>query len=302
MRFKGLDLNLLVAFDALIRCRSVTQAASRMAMSQPAMSAALARLRDYFGDEILITRGRRMYPTPYAEALVPQVQQALEAVEQLMATSASFDPATSQRRFRISVSDYIVAAIIGPLVGLMAKSAPHLRIEVFSPGANDDKQLEEGALDLAVKPEGYTNPSLPSELLFEESHVVIGWKGNRLFDRPLSQEAYLEAAHVQVTIASIDTPAFADRQLAAMGMRRNIEVVASSFTVVPWLLQGTQRLSLMHARLAKRMAEYLPILIAPVPIQIPAMKEMVQFHPAKARDDGLNWLRAQMRQVSTEAA
>ena len=116
MRFKGLDLNLLVAFDVLMATRSVSRAAERLHLSQPAMSAALARLRDYFGDELLVLQGKRMHPTAFADDLMPQVRDCLQRVESMLATSPNFDPATSQRSFTIVTSDYVLASIIVPLV------------------------------------------------------------------------------------------------------------------------------------------------------------------------------------------
>lgn len=107
MRFKGLDLNLLLAFDTLLHTRSVSRAADRMHLSQAAMSSALGRLREYFGDEILIVQGKRMYPTAFAESLVPRVKECLRRVKDVISTSPTFDPGTSERTFRIVVSDYI---------------------------------------------------------------------------------------------------------------------------------------------------------------------------------------------------
>src|SRR5687768_16369244 len=101
MRFKGLDLNLLMAFDTLLHTRSVSRAADRMHLSQAAMSSALGRLRDYFGDQILVVQGKRMYPTAFAASLVPQIRECLRQVEAVIATSPTFDPATSARSFRI---------------------------------------------------------------------------------------------------------------------------------------------------------------------------------------------------------
>src|SRR6187402_954452 len=110
MRFKGLDLNLLVIFEALMDTGSVTRAAERIGMTQPAASAALRRLRDYFQDDIVVAVGKRMHPTPF-----PEIQRSLQGVERAIATPAKFNPAKSSRRFRISTSDYIMVAVLVPL-------------------------------------------------------------------------------------------------------------------------------------------------------------------------------------------
>ena len=116
MRFKGLDLNLLVALDALLETRSVSAAASRLNLSQPAMSAALSRLRDYFGDDLLVASGKRMYPTAYAETLYPQLKDCLAGLDSLISNPTLFDPKTSLRTFRIIGSDYVTAAALVPLI------------------------------------------------------------------------------------------------------------------------------------------------------------------------------------------
>ena len=298
MRFRGLDLNLLVAFNALVEARSVSRAAEQLNLSQPAMSAALGRLRDFFGDPILVAKGKRMYPTSYAEALFPQVREALGGIDTLIATSTSFDPATSQRTFRIATSDYIVVALLVPLIARLAEVAPGIRIETVMPGEDTVRMLDEGKLDLMIAPEDYVSRDHPAELLVEEQHVVVGWSGNRLMAKPLSEEDFYASGHVAVAIGQQRTASFADRHLALTGRTRRVEVTASSFTTVPWLIRDTMRIALMHERLVKRMAELFPIASQPVPFAFPTMREMVQYNQARAGDEGLSWLLAEVKQVS----
>src|SRR4051812_31516925 len=120
MRFKGLDLNLLLALQVLLEERSVTRAARRLNVSQPAMSAALARLRDYFDDELLVAHGKRMHPTAHAERLAGPVAQLLGDIDGLLTANARFDPRETRRRFVIVASDYITTAVIGPLTQRLA--------------------------------------------------------------------------------------------------------------------------------------------------------------------------------------
>eukprot|EP01037_Dinobryon_pediforme_P032534 gene32534-37519_t len=122
MRFKGFDLNLLVAFDALMTTHSVSRAAEHLNLSQPAVSAALSRLRDFFQDDLLVSVGKRMHPTAHADSLWPQIRRCLQESERLLSIQSGFDPATSQRSFRIAASDYITAILISPLVRLLAET------------------------------------------------------------------------------------------------------------------------------------------------------------------------------------
>jgi DNA-binding transcriptional LysR family regulator len=300
MRFKGLDMNLLVAFDTLLETRSVSRAAERMHLSQPAMSSALGRLRTYFNDEILVAHGKRMHPTAHAVGLLPQVRECLRMVDALISTSTLFDPATSQRTFRIVASDYMTAAVMVPLVHRLATVAPQVRIEIILPTDQSQAQVEQGQVDLLVTPEDYIAREHPADLLFEERHVVVGWRDNPLFDAPMTKDAFLSAGHVGVAMGNQRTPAFADRQLDQQGVARRIEVTASSFTMVPWLLRDTARLALMHERLAIAMAEHFAITHTDIPFEVPAMREMAQYHHARAADPGLIWLRQQLGDITAD--
>lgn len=298
MRFKGLDLNLLVAFNVLIETRSVSRAAEQLHLSQPAMSAALGRLRDYFGDDLLVLQGKRMFLTPYAESLVPMVQETLRQIDALISTSTSFDPTTSQRTFRLIASDYITAAIIAPLSRRLATTAPTIRLEATLPSDGSADLIAQGAFDLLITPENFINPAQPAELLFEERHVVIGWNRNPVFERTLSETDLADSSHVGIQMGNNRTSAFADKMMEQLGRIRRMDVMAPSFTVVPWLIIETNRLALMHERLARQMATIFPLAIAPIPFDFPLMREMMQCNRTRANDEGLQWLRSELRNVS----
>lgn len=302
MRFKGLDLNLLAVFDVLLQTRSVSAAARQINLSQPAMSAALARLRDYFDDEILVVQGKRMYPTAFAEALLPKVRRCLSEVEGLLATSSKFDPATSQRTFRLIISDYIVTAVVVPLIADLAREAPGVRLELALPSETSEAQINEGRADLFVSPELFMLQDQPAELFFEERHVVAGWAKNPIFDAPLTEETLREAGYVGVRIGDHRALAFADQQLNQMGFHRRIEVEAPSFTTIPWLLCETHRLAFMHERLALRMAEIFPLRWEPIPFAFPVMREMIQYHRSRSSDEGLQWLRQRLQEAARPVA
>jgi DNA-binding transcriptional LysR family regulator len=298
MRFKGLDLNLLVAFDALIELRSVTRAAERLHLSQAAMSAALGRLRHFFSDDILVVHGKRMYPTAFAQNLSTQVQHCLREIDGMMVTSSSFDPEHSQRTFRVVSSDYITVVVLVPLLARLARIAPGVTTEVVLPHDTVQKQVENGDVDLLITPEDYVSPDLPTELLYEESHVVVGCQSNPLLRRQITDEEFFAAGHVSVAIGNQRTAAFGDKMCAGLGKPRRIEVVAPSFTAVPLFLIDTPRLAIMHARLARTMASRFSIASCPLPFAIPAMREMVQYHYARRADAGLTWFREQLREAA----
>ena len=291
MRYKGLDLNLLVAFDTLLELRSVTRSAERLHLSQAAMSAALGRLREYFADDILVLQGKRMYPTAFARNLVPQVQSSLRQLDSMLVTSAGFDPATSQRTFRIVASDYVATVVLVPLISHLATLAPRVRTEVLLTSDSGLKQIENGDVDLLITPEDYVSPDLPTTNLYEESHVMVGCANNPDFTANLTEKEFLAAGHVTVAIGNLRTPAFGDKVLESLGKVRRVEVVAPSFTMIPWMLIGTHRLAIMHRRLATVMSRKFAIAYHPLPFYVPPLREMVQHHFTRSADAGLSWYR-----------
>ncbi|WP_395651770.1 LysR family transcriptional regulator [Brevundimonas sp.] len=299
MRFKGLDLNLLAALDVLLECRSVSRAADVLNLSQPAVSAALGRLRTFFGDELLTTHGKRMYPTAYAEALMPQVKDCLRGVELMISSSTMFDPATSQRTFRIIASDYVIVAAIVPLIARLVDIAPAVRLEMVLPNEVSIDHIAQGKADLLVTPEDFTSSDLASDLLYEEHHVIAGWAENPVFKAPLTEEDVMSAGHVGVAMGNARLSVFSDRHFAVLGKDRKVEVTTASFTTVPWLLKDTMRLAVMHERLARTMSDFFPIKYAPLPFEIPPMRQMMQFHTTRRSDAGLTWLRDELRRSAS---
>ncbi len=296
MRFNGLDLNLLLALQVLLEERSVTRAARRLNISQPAMSAALNRLRDYFQDDILVAHGKVMHATPRAEALATPVRKALAELDHLLASSTGFVPATSQRTFRIVASDYIAASVIGPLAQRLTQIAPGLRLEMMLPCEEAAQLVMAGQADLTITPEDFIDPDQPAELLCVEQQRVVGWSGNpALADGRISAADFDRLGHIAVHVGSNRVPSFADRVLERMDRPRRIDITCGCFTLVPWLLRGTQRLAVLHERLARQAALQFPLAVAPLPFEFPEMREMIQYHRARAGDEGLRWLCDQLK-------
>lgn len=291
MRLKGLDLNLLVAFDILLEERSVTRAAGRLHLSQPAASAALGRLRDFFQDELLVLHGKRLIPTSYAESLVPEVKRILEQVDNMIAMSTNFDPLKSERLFRLMASDYMLNVLITPVVASLQEQAPNVRINVRLSEDSVRTDFERGKIDLMLLPDEFLSPQHPSEFLFEERHVVVGWKENPLVNKKMTHETFFEAGHIVVEMGPNGAPPFIERHMDKLGFSREIEIYAPHFSAVPWLIQGTNRLAIMQERLALKFATVFPLKVSPLPFDFPLMRIMAQYHSARAGDQGLKWLR-----------
>lgn len=299
MRFNGLDLNLLLALQVLLEERNVTRAARRLNISQPAMSAALARLRDYFQDDILVVQGRQMHPTAQAESLAGPVRKFLADLDALLSSSANFDPATTQRTFRLVASDYITASVIGALTRRLAGIAPRIRLEIMLPCEEAAQLVMEGQADLIITPEDFLDPEQPAELLCEERQLVLAWNGNPVVRDGISLEQFQRLGHVAVHVGSNRVPSFADRQLERMGLARRIDITCGCFTVLPWLICGTERLAVLHERLARQLAAQFPLVLAELPFAFPVMREMIQYHKAREADAGLRWLRSELKSEAT---
>ncbi|OYX66069.1 MAG: hypothetical protein B7Y88_06340 [Sphingomonadales bacterium 32-64-17] len=289
MRLDNFDLNLLVAFNVLMQEQNVTKAANRLHVTQSAMSASLKRLRESFHDDILAQHGRKMVPTPFAIALQPDIAQQISELRALIARQGRFDPECSERHFRIAASDYITTVLLAPLLNALAQEAPSIGFTFELPGPASQLALANGEIDLMLTPESFVHPDHPCELVFEEKHVTVGWEGNQLTHHSLDQQAFTDAGHVGVSVARKFT--FADEWFTRHGIERRIEVRAPSFIQAPFLLPGTMRLCVMHERLARFMAERLPLRIVATPFPIPPMREMMQFHTTRDGDPGLLWLR-----------
>ncbi len=299
MRLDHFDLNLLIAFDVLLIERNVTRAAQRLNMTQSAMSAALKRLRESLNDEILVLHGKKMIPTPRAMALAPEIAATVHSLRSLIASATAFEPKTSSRRFRIAASDYITSVLLAPLLGRLQVDAPGVEFEICLPDNTSSKAMDDGELDLLLSPEQFISPEYPSELLFTERHVVIGCSSNPVLKKPLSMEDFFACGHVAVQIQGRLT--FIEAALHAADDRRHIEIITPSFIQAPWMVRNTSRLALMHERLADLLAEPLSLTVAECPLDLPTMREMMQYHSARANDPGLSWLREQLLAAAAQA-
>ncbi|RBP47168.1 LysR family transcriptional regulator [Arenicella xantha] len=295
MRFKGLDLNLLVALDALLDEKSVTKAAQRVHLSQPAMTAALGRIRDYFDDPILKLHGKRMVPTSHALRIQNDLKRVLGSVDSLISKTALFEPSTSSRKFIITASDYVSHVVFVPLLRRLKSIAPHIQVELIPPADSTHELLSQGVIDFVCLPSQMLAPEFPSEYLFQERFVVVGCKTNPVFKNDLSEEQFYESGHVVVKLGRLRPQSVSDQSLEARKKMRDTDVLVSSFHLAPEMVVNTDRITVMHERLAKIFAERLPIAITDVPFTFPIFEEYVQYHNTRVDDPGIRWMIDQVK-------
>jgi LysR family transcriptional regulator, nod-box dependent transcriptional activator len=296
MRFNKLDLNLLVALDALLSEQNISRAAEKIYLSQSAMSSALARLREYFGDELLVQVGRRMELTPRAQALQDPVRDILVRVDATVAAEPEFLPRQSDRIFRMHVSDYTMATLMPHLLALAYHEAPGIRFELRAQVLHPHRLLERGEADLLIIPKEYCSTEHPAEVLLTEAFCAALWDQNPLAKEPMTADRYLAAGHIIVQPGEVHS-ALEDGFMHRLGIARRMEVTTYNFMSAAQLLVGTNRIATMHRRLARQAQRGLPITLRDVPVPVPAMEQSMQWHKHRTSDPGLIWLRELIKQA-----
>jgi LysR family transcriptional regulator, nod-box dependent transcriptional activator len=297
MRFDKLDLNLLLVLDVLLSTRSVTRAAERLFLSQPATSLSLRRLREYFKDELLVPVGKAHVLTPLAAELIKPVRDVLLQIQTIARARPTFDPATSTRRFIIESSDYVISVLLAEVVRRAAKLAPLMQFDLRALSPQTPEHLDSGEAEFLIVPEFATVQGHPAEPLFEDTFSCLvsvdhPVKGNMTADQ------YFDAAHVSIEWGGGRRVTY-DAKLISTGKRvRRQDVIAPNFTLVPEILVGTTRIATLPTRLAHQMARRFPLRVVRCPIAIPVFKENLQWHKYQERDPAIAWLRALLHETA----
>jgi DNA-binding transcriptional LysR family regulator len=290
MRFNRLDLNLLIGLDVLLAECSITRAARRLCLSQSAASGILARLREYFGDELLVQSGRQMVPTPLALSLREPVRDILLKIQQTVETAVEFQPEATSRHFRIVASDFVSSVVLTHLAAQVNQAAPFVTMEFVQPNERSMAQMERGEIDILLMPERYLSRSYPSEVLFSDRFSCIVWDGNT--------EVGLRLGHVATSFGSHQQFAYEEVFFKSIGLKRRIEVVCATFNLLPQFVIGTRRVATLQHRLAQEMARYYPIRVLDPPVEIPGIVECMQWHPSNQHDPAHVWLRSMLRHAA----
>lgn len=297
MRFKNLDLNLLVALDTLIRVRNVSRAADEMFITQSAMSNALGRLRDYFDDPLLIQVGRTMELSPLAASLEPSLRDIIVRIEAAIVSTPSFVPEEATRAISLIVSDYTLCTIMPSFLDLVTRQAPRLRIE-FKPQQNlPHLLLERGEADLLIAPTVFLSPNHPSEVLFQDPICCVVAADGPFRQEQLTEQEFLSAGHIVMQPPN-GGESFARRICDELGLRIRVEVESYSFSALPLLVRGSGRIALIQRSLAETMTELGGVRIAEPPVVLPALEQSMQWHSYRTRDPALTWVREQVRAAS----
>lgn len=300
MRYRRLDLNLLIALDALLADKSVTKAAIRLNMTQPAMSGALARLREYFEDALVIQVGRQMELTPLAQSLVGPIHDVIMRIDSVIATEPSFDAAHSKRHFRLTVSDYVCRVLLHDVLAQLQRQAPGVTFEFRQSSGRVQDELESGEVDFVIGPEIDVLSEHPKEVLFEDSYTVLAWQGNQSIGEQIEFEEYMSQKHV-VFRSEHRGIAWLERWFASRyGDVRQVDVAAPSFLLLPHLVINTNRITTLQTRLARNFLDTLPVRLIRPTFELPKLVEILQWNVHRDPDPAIRWLRTVLKEQAAK--
>jgi DNA-binding transcriptional LysR family regulator len=294
---RAVDLNLLKAFDALAAERAVTRAATRIGLSQPAMSHALSRLRDLFADDLFVRTPGGMEPTARAREIAPLIAQAIEQIEAALNLGVGFDPATSAATFTAGMGEYAEVALVGRLAEAFSRVAPNATLRLLSMhGADAGEQLERGAIDVAAAHLRAMPPTIETTLLFRDPFVVVARRDHPIARTPLTLEAYAAQNHVLVSPRG-DTSGALDRILVDFGLRRRVALLVATYLAVPAALASSDLIATVPSRAAELIAAHTAIASLPLPVDFQATVSMA-WHRRTTSDPAQAWFRGLLEQAA----
>ena len=306
MDHKHLDVYLLRCLNALVTEAHVTRAAERMGISQPAMSATLARLRALFADPLLVRTEKGMVATPRALDIAEQVRQALDLIDQSLAESAPFDPACATARFRIVASESIGFLLMPQLIARVRQDAPGVRLSVRNPELPRVRQeLEEGDCDLVVAFLHDAPQGLRSTTLMQQRMCVIAAAGHPSIRGSISLEQYVAFPHVYYALGRTGTSTLdtvVDRALARAGQARSIAARLPSTLASPAVVAQSDLLATLPERIARHFALLLGLQVLEPPLPLGEMNTSMFWHERMQNNPAHRWLRQQIKQVAQPIA
>jgi DNA-binding transcriptional LysR family regulator len=293
----GVDLNLLVALDALLAERSVTQAANRVGLSQPAMSRALGRLRDLLEDRLFVRTSVGLAPTPRAEALAATLPQTLASIRQMI-TAPEFVPQRWRATVPIALLDYHAFVLLPKLLPRLKQRAPELDLNVESLVPDPFGRLEAGDIDLALGTFEDTPPGFYRRTLLSDQFACLVRKGHPVLEQAWTIERFAGLSHIQVSPGGQGCAERVDAALAAAGLKRRAVVSLPYFMTAPMIVAQTDMVLTVPRRVAEQAAATLPLEVLAPPVPLPAFVVSALWHERRHRDKEHAWLRSEIAAAS----
>ena len=293
------DLNLLTVLNVLLRERSVSRAAARLHLSQPAVSHALARARDAFGDPLLVREGSVMRPTPQALRLAGPLSDVLAGLERVLQSTRSFDPGDLHGEVRLAVTDYADVLLLPALLDHLQAHAPSLRI-LSSDLASEKvaQDLSSGQIDMAISFKLPDMPGIHERALFGDRHVGLAHKTLR---GAMTLKRYVAARHVQISYRGSFAHAV-DDALGRLGLQRTVVAFTPHVLAAIAAVAGGGLLMTMPERLARRLVDLYPVRLFELPFEMPPLQLTLAWHPRSHADAAQGWLRDAIAEAAAQHA
>jgi DNA-binding transcriptional LysR family regulator len=301
MNFAAFDLNLLKAFDALMKERSATRAGDLIGLSQPAVSNALNRLRHALGDELFVRRGNDMIPTPRAEALAERIRDALVQVEQAIAGDAAFDPTRAERIFTLMGADFFSIQVMPALSEQFARAAPGIRLRLIDSGSGDvERFLRDNVIDAALERPLEMPDWVSRELLFHSPFVVIAARGHKVIRKAgvkpgdrLPLAVFCALPHALRSIDGSMSGAI-DAALQRAGATRQVTLALPHFQGIALAVARGHLIAAVPLQFAQAVAKTAGLEIYQPPLDVPVPQIRLYWHKRHDRNPAHRWLREQI--------
>jgi DNA-binding transcriptional LysR family regulator len=292
------DLNLLVAFEALIAERNVTRAAQRIGLGQPAMSHALSRLRELFADDLFVRTPGSMKPTTRALELAPSIARVLVDIRESVLAGRAFNPAETEMTFRIGAADHREVGLMPKLLSAFCAEAPKARLVVHQVDEhNVTTMLETGAIDVAIGHFPEAGGSVKADFLFHEDFVCVFDAKACNVTAPITLEQYLALPHIVMSLTG-ELSGIADPVLARAGERRLVLASTPHFLTVPYLLHGFRAVAAMPRQVAEHCRRVTGLTVSPLPIKTKGYDVSLYWHTRTETDPAHIWFRDRLREAS----
>ena len=288
MNLKETDLNLFIAFDVIYTEKNLTKAGQVLGITQPAVSNALSRLRELFGDDLFIRTSKGMIPTPVANKIIKDVRSALSLIQNTISETEKFDPSIAEMTFKISIGDSSEYRLLPLLIKELAEVAPKIKVETYlTPRKDAPRELASGTIDFSIDPPVHSDPHLRHEKIYEEDYVMIVRKDHPILDlKKITIEDYLKLSHIHISNRKTGL-GHVDMALYRLGLSRDISLRAQHFLVAPYIVEQSD----LAITTTKGFAVDRDLAWRELPFDIEPLVLHLYWHEAKDSDPSSKWMK-----------
>ena len=288
MNLKETDLNLFIAFDVIYTEKNLTKAGQVLGITQPAVSNALSRLRELFGDDLFIRTSKGMIPTPVANQIIKDVRSALSLIQNTISETEKFDPSLAEMTFKISIGDSSEYRLLPLLIKELAEIAPKIKVETYlTPRKEAPRELASGTIDFSIDPPVHSDPHLRHEKIYEEDYVMIVRKDHPILNlKEITIEDYLKLSHIHISNRKTGL-GHVDMALYRLGLSRDISLRAQHFLVAPYIVEQSD----LAITTTKGFAVDRDLAWRELPFEIEPLILHLYWHEAKDSDPSTKWMK-----------